>query len=91
MRVTDWDPPHVLAIRHGGPVAGAGTWTLEPIEGGTRFVWVEDVRLDAPVVGALAARLYAPVMRLLMSRAMEGLRRYLIAAGPDGTEPSRRV
>jgi carbon monoxide dehydrogenase subunit G len=91
MRVTDWDPPHVLTIRHGGPVAGTGTWTLDPIEGGTRFVWVEDVRLEAPVVGGLAARLYAPVLRLLMGRAMEGLRRYLIAAGPDGTAPSGRV
>ncbi|MGZ8578567.1 MAG: CoxG family protein [Actinomycetota bacterium] len=91
MRVTDWDPPHVLTIRHGGPVAGTGTWTLDPIEGGTRFVWVEDVRLEAPVVGGLAARLYAPVLRMLMGRAMEGLRRYLIAAGPDGTGPSRRV
>jgi hypothetical protein len=35
-----------------------------------------------PVVGGLAATLYRPVMRVLMGRAMQGLRSYLIATGP---------
>jgi len=90
IEVIDWDPPHVLEIRHGGPVAGTGRWTLEPVEGGTLFGWVEEVRLEVPVVGELAAVAYAPIMRLLMGRAMEGLRRYLIAAGPEGTAPGLR-
>jgi hypothetical protein len=45
-------------------------------------VWREEIRLAVPVVGEVAARLYAPVMRMLMGRAMEGLRSYVIAIGP---------
>jgi carbon monoxide dehydrogenase subunit G len=81
MEVTGWDPPRELRIRHGGPVQGEGTWRLDPTDEGTRFVWVEDIRLRVPL-GELAARLYAPVMRVLMSRAMAGLRAHVIASGP---------
>jgi hypothetical protein len=82
MEVTGWDAPRRLDIRHGSLVAGDGTWMLEPVEGGTRFTWREDIRLAAPGVGGLAATLYRPVMRVLMGRAMLGLRAYLIASGP---------
>ncbi|MGZ8629553.1 MAG: SRPBCC family protein [Actinomycetota bacterium] len=82
MEVTGWDPPRRLDIRHGSFVAGVGTWTLDPVEGGTRFTWREDIRLASPVIGEVAATLYRPVMRVLMGRAMQGLRAYLIATGP---------
>jgi carbon monoxide dehydrogenase subunit G len=82
MEVTGWDAPRRLEIRHGSLVSGVGTWTLEPVEGGTRFTWRDDIRLAVPVVGGLAATLYRPVMRVLMGRAMQGLRAYLIATGP---------
>ena len=82
MEVTAWDPPRSLAIAHGRPVAGLGSWVLTPIEGGTRFVWTEEVELRVPVVGGLAAGIYAPVMRVLMRRAQAGLRRLIIASGP---------
>ena len=61
MEVTAWDPPRSLAIAHGGPVRGLGTWTLAPVDGDTRFTWIEDVELRVPVVGAFAAAVYAPV------------------------------
>ena len=82
MEVTAWDPPRSLAIAHGGLVAGHGAWVLTPIDGGTRFTWTEDVELRVPVVGGLAAAIYAPVMRVLMGRAQDGLRRLIIASGP---------
>jgi carbon monoxide dehydrogenase subunit G len=82
MEVTGWDPPRRLTIRHGSAVAGTGTWSLEPVQDGTRFVWTEDISLAVPVLGELAAWIYRPVMRVLMRRAMEGLRRYVIASGP---------
>ena len=82
MEVTGWDPPRRLDIRHGSLVAGSGTWLLDPVEGGTRFTWREEIRLAVPVVGGVAATLYRPVMRVLMGRAMTGLRDYLIATGP---------
>jgi uncharacterized protein YndB with AHSA1/START domain len=82
MEVTGWDPPHELRIRHGGPVQGEGTWRLVPADDGTRFVWTEEIRLAVPVVGEPAARAYAPLMRILMGRAMAGLRAHVVASGP---------
>ncbi len=82
LEVTGWDPPHRLSIRHGSLVEGNGEWLLEPVEGCSRFVWIEDIRLRVGVVGDLLARLYRPVMRILMGRAQDALRRSVIARGP---------
>lgn len=83
MEVTVWEPPDRLEIRHGSLVAGTGVWTLDPLEGrGTRFRWIEDIRLRVPLVGELAAQCYRPVLRTLMGRAQQGLRRHVIAIGP---------
>ena len=87
MEVIGWEPPNRLSIRHGGAVVGTGVWALDAVPGGTRFTWVEDVRLRAPLVGELAARWYAPVMRRLMIRALQGLRGQLIAIGPGRVTP----
>jgi carbon monoxide dehydrogenase subunit G len=83
MEVVAWEPPRRLVLRHGGLVEGEGTWLLEPRPGGTRFTWIEDVRLRIPLVGGVAARLYAPVLQRLMGRAAAGLRRTVIHAGPS--------
>jgi carbon monoxide dehydrogenase subunit G len=82
IEVIGWDPPAELRIRHGGAVRGEGAWSLEPVPGGTRFSWTEDVALAVPALGRLAGRLYAPVLRWLMGRAMAGLRASIIARGP---------
>lgn len=82
MEVTTWDPPSTLAIRHGSWVVGAGTWTLDPIDGGTRFMWTEDVRFRLPVLGGAIAAVYRPLMGTLMRRAQLQLRRSVIARGP---------
>ena len=82
MEVVGWDPPRRLDIRHGSLVVGSGAWILDPIAGGTRFTWREEVRLAVPVLGELAAAIYRPIMRGLMDQAMKGLRGYLIATGP---------
>lgn len=82
MEVIGWEPPTRLTMRHGSPVEGVGTWELSATEGGTRFVWIEDVSARVPVVGELAARCYAPVLRSLMGRALQGLRSSVIASGP---------
>jgi hypothetical protein len=82
MSVVAWDPPRRLVLRHGAIVVGEGTWALEPEPGGTRFVWIEDVRPSLPIVGELAARAYAPVLRRLMRRSSARLGRRVIDAGP---------
>jgi len=83
MEVVEWEPPRRLVLRHGAIISGRGTWLLDPVPGGARFVWIEDVRLDIPLVGELAARPYAPILRRLMRRASAGLRRRVIDAGPS--------
>jgi carbon monoxide dehydrogenase subunit G len=83
MEVIGWEAPRRMVISHGSVVSGTGTWELEPVPGGVRFTWTEDIRLAAPVVGELAARCYAPILRVLMGRAMDGLRRHVIAIGPS--------
>jgi uncharacterized protein YndB with AHSA1/START domain len=83
IEVTGWEPPHRLTIRHGGPVAGEGAWELAAVPGGTRFTWTEEVELAVPVLGGAAGRIYAPLLRVLMRRALAGLRASVIASGPD--------
>jgi hypothetical protein len=92
IEVVGWQPPTLLVIRHGRPMDGTGTWLLEPTDEGTRLTWTEAVTLRLPVVGEMAVRLYRPVLRMLMDRAMTGLRRHVIAMGPARTRsvPARR-
>jgi len=84
MEVIGWEPPRSLTLRHGGIVVGTGTWRLDAEHGGTRFEWIEDVRLGIPFVGEPAARLYAPILRRLMRRSSARLRRLVVDAGPRG-------
>jgi hypothetical protein len=83
IEVVGWEPPRRLEIVHGRPVHGRGTWTLEPADGGTRFTWIEDVALDVPVLGSVAAAVYAPIARWLIGRSQRALRRLVIASGPE--------
>ena len=83
MEVTGWDaadaardPARLARGRHRHVDARA------PSTAARAFTWREDIRLALPVVGELAATLYRPVMRVLMGRAMQGLRAHLIATGP---------
>jgi len=82
IEVIAWQPPRSLTIAHGGAVRGRGTWTLEPVAGGTRFIWTEEVALALPIIGTIAAAIYAPVLRTLMGRAQRALRALIIASGP---------
>jgi len=82
IEVTAWDPPRTLAIEHGPPIRGRGTWALEPTSDGTRFTWSEEVELAAPVLGWLITACYAPVLGWLLRRSLRGLRTSIIARGP---------
>jgi hypothetical protein len=77
LEVTLWDPPRRLVMAHRSVVRGTGEWRLEPAAHGTRFTWVEDLSLPAPVVGRIALLVYRPFMAHLMRRSMADLRRLL--------------
>jgi carbon monoxide dehydrogenase subunit G len=83
MEVVAWDPPRRIEIVHGPPVAGRGTWELEPIADGTRFTWTEDVGLGVPLIGGLTAAVYAPVARRLIQRSQRALLSLIVASGPE--------
>lgn len=81
MRVEIWDPPSKLGILHRGFVSGEALWMLEPAgDGGTRFVWLEDLRMPPPVLGELALACYLPVLLLTFRWSMRNLGR-LVAGG----------
>jgi uncharacterized protein YndB with AHSA1/START domain len=81
VRVTAWKPPRLLAVEHLGVVRGVGEWRLEPIEGGTRFTWLEAFRMPPPILGDLGLWLYSPVQRWMLERSVRNLRR-LVEADP---------
>lgn len=80
LEVTIWEPPRRLVMAHRSFVRGVGTWRLQPVEGGTWFSWVEDLRLPVPILGELALRVYRPFMRRLMREALAALRELSAAA-----------
>jgi uncharacterized protein YndB with AHSA1/START domain len=83
MAVVAWEPPRRLAIEHGPPVSGRGTWVLDPIPGGSRFTWTEEVALGVPILGRIAALVYGPVARRLIARSQRALRALIVASGPS--------
>ena len=65
-----WDPPARLEMRHRSFVLGLGTWQLQPVRGGTRLTWTEDLCLPVPFLGELALLAYRPFLRRLMRRGL---------------------
>lgn len=80
LEVSIWDPPRRLVVAHRSFVRGVGVWALEPANPGTRFTWIEDLRLGIPVLGELVLRVYRPFMRRLMRGALRDLRAFALAA-----------
>jgi uncharacterized protein YndB with AHSA1/START domain len=68
MTVTRWEPPSVMIVEHHRrPIKGIAWWELHPIDGGTDFVWVEE--LDPPL-GPLG-ELGGVVLRRPIERVLE--------------------
>jgi carbon monoxide dehydrogenase subunit G len=71
--ITEWDPPRRMGVQHKGLVRGDAEWRLENAGDGTRFTWIEDLRMPPPVLGAFALFLYSPVLRWNFGRSMRKL------------------
>jgi hypothetical protein len=85
MEVTGWEPPRRMVVEHRGMVKGRGEWLLEPLAGGTRFTWVEDLTMPFGIAGEAALRAYAPVQRANMERSIRNLATLLRSGGPAGS------
>lgn len=75
LKVTVWEPPRWLGIEHRGFVRGVGEWGLEPVGGGTEFIWRESLRMPPPLLGELALWVYSPVQRAMLKRSVRNLAR----------------
>jgi uncharacterized protein YndB with AHSA1/START domain len=81
MEVTEWNPRRALGIRHVGVVTGSGRFLLEPVPGGTRFTWEEDLTFPPWMGGRVGGVLAAPVLRRVWARNLANLKR-LVEQGP---------
>jgi uncharacterized protein YndB with AHSA1/START domain len=75
LEVVEWEPPRRMVLAHRSFVRGTGTWSLEPVDGSTRFAWVEELSLPIPLLGELALLVYRPFMRRLMRGSLANLQR----------------
>jgi uncharacterized protein YndB with AHSA1/START domain len=63
MRITRWDPPHVVEVEHlGRVVQGTGVFAVR----GSRFVWTE--RLDVPFFFPLVRPFFVLMLRRSLQR-----------------------
>ena len=81
MEVTEWLPPHRMAVRHVGLFRGDGQFTLEPnATGGTRFTWTERLRFPWYFGGPLGAFAARPVLRSVWRRNLARLAELVTSA-----------
>lgn len=71
--VRSWSEGESIGVMHRGLVTGLGVFALLPIEGGTRFVWLEDLAFPWYLGGPIAGLFAAPVLRWIWQR---NLRRF---------------
>ena len=75
MTVTQWEPPHLMVVRHHrAPIRGIAWFELSEENGGTRFDWVEE--LDPPLgpVGELGGIVLRRAIERVLSRSAAKLK-----------------
>ena len=73
LEVVGWEPPRRMVMAHRSFVRGTGIWSLEPVDGSTRFTWTEELSLPIPILGELALLVYRPFLRRLMRGSLANL------------------
>ena len=69
--VRSWIEGESIGVTHRGLVTGIGVFVLVPIEGGTRFVWLEDLAFPWYLGGGATALVAAPVLRWIWHRNLK--------------------
>lgn len=76
MEITDWVPNREFGVLHRGQFKGTGAFILEPVEGGTKFIWREDFEAPFGPLGEMGHRLLVkPHLTTVFSRSLENVRR----------------
>jgi uncharacterized protein YndB with AHSA1/START domain len=79
LEVVGWEPPRRMVMAHRSFVRGTGIWSLEPVDGSTRFSWTEELSLPIPILGELALLVYRPFLRRLMRGSLANLQGVIAA------------
>ena len=84
MEITEWDPPRSCTVLHTGTVVrGPGAFQVQPRpDGGSVFVWREDLDLPFGVLGRLGWPLVKPLAALGMQWSLRRFARWVEAGRP---------
>ena len=66
--VRSWIEGESIGVSHRGLVTGIGVFVLVPTDGGTKFVWLEDLTFPWYLAGGVTAFFAAPVLRWIWHR-----------------------
>jgi uncharacterized protein YndB with AHSA1/START domain len=76
MDIVTWDPPRELGVVHRGAFTGTASFRLEPVRGGTVFVWVEDFKPPLGLAGEIGfSLLIRDHLRRVWTRSMDNVRK----------------
>ena len=74
MEIVGWEDNHLMGVRHQGLVSGEGQFNLDPIPEGTRFSWVEDLKLPWLFGGPIGEVFAKPILQAIWRRNLQGLK-----------------
>jgi hypothetical protein len=63
MTVTQWDEGTTMTVTHEGAVSGTGRFDLQPVAGGTRLLWSEELRFPWWLGGPVGAWIAGPILK----------------------------
>lgn len=76
LEVVEWHPPHLLGVRHTGPVIrGVAAFELQATPYGTHVRWWEEIDPPLGPLGWVGGRLAAPLVRRVFRRSLARLKR----------------
>ena len=74
MAVTDWEEGRLMGVKHHGLVTGVGRFRLEDqTDGGTTFIWEEELSFPLWAGGCVTAALARPVLAFIWRRNLRRL------------------
>ena len=69
--VRSWIEGESIGVSHRGLVTGIGVFVLVQADGGTRFVWLEDLSFPWYLGGGFTALFAAPILRRIWHRNLK--------------------